>query len=255
MKNYEEKIKRFIDELVEDYNSADLIKNMLVIDPFKENDQPRFFQIGRRIELPKKFFSDTDKVGTKDIADDLIKVLNGGEKLFIVEQIREKVKKVITTPQFSYEDLISAANQVDEPTDLFIPLSKACWQELHNLQYNKQIIFEQGELQLLIKQKPIKIHWSNTYAPFKNIYIINRKKIKIIQKKFKNTQLPNGLTIPEHYPKLNKDESEIMVYFGEAKNSENFDIYFRVVVSELILEENTAACKIELLNEEENKLD
>ncbi|MBN1941109.1 MAG: hypothetical protein JW772_02915 [Candidatus Diapherotrites archaeon] len=237
---FEKKLTTFASQMIEAYEKTNILNEFCTIKKF-ENQTNEFFQIAKRVGLPKEFFVEQDNVDNSMIASDFTKDIVIGEQNFVLKTILESKQ----TPRhiansFDYNEFAKIIAQMSNPTNIFIPI-EPYFKPLYKWAFanREQIKFAPGrEPSLLIGGKEIQIHWVTSDTKINEIVVVDKNRLEIIQKKFEQSKTPkeiNPITQFAHY----SNNKKLMLYFAE-RDPDKFDFVFRSVISKPELTKESA---------------
>lgn len=243
-----DRLAEFVNQMFKTYDKTEMLREICIIKKFN-NQKTEFFQIAKRVKLPKNFFR--DNVDNRMVAGDFSNAITTGERDFVLKHILEEAKKrpevvlKLIAENFEYHDFANILSKINNPTDIFIPIKpyfKAFFKWVYGDKRHAE--FEDpgkegiGREFILYGNKRIQIHWLTSSSNIKDIIITDKNKIEIIQKMFEQSDNPKDINpLPEfnHYSK----GKELMLYFGD-KNTDNYDFVFRSVISKPEIVEGSA---------------
>ena len=234
-KEYERKIKEFSRIMHEIYERTSILKEFSTVTGY-DKQEADFIQIARRVRIPKEFFHEKDAVDNGVIASDFVRAIVNGEENFVLNQILES-KKIVTKKLdgFDYDEITDAISKLKSPTDMFIPL-EPFFMNFHDLtkRDGTRIIYgSRREPSLRIGNNIVQVHWITSDSSIKDIIVVNKKELRIIQKLFEQATLPKPVEPIQGFNYFSKNK-ELMLHFGE-EDAEHFDFVFRTIVSKPIL--------------------
>jgi len=233
----ENKLKKFVDYMIKAYNNTSILERVTKVVDY-DNQKVKFFQIGKRVLLPKKFFSPEDHVDNSFLASDFVRALVLGEKQFLVNHLigLSKNNKIpsLDMKEFSYNELSEKVfNNVYAPTDIFIPIDWPYFNEVHNWIRERNIDFKDG-LHIRIPHRKtrrinrIKVHWMTKSLGIHDIVVLDKKGIRLIQKKFEDIKPAKDLgTIIHRFG----EGKPLRLDLAESHDPDKFDFVFRTVVA------------------------
>ena len=226
-------IDEFAENMINIYNKGSKLKLISnLIDYSKEYKDKEYFQIARRILIPKEFFKKGNRLDNTPISRELADSIVFGEISFLIDFITKKAEnnklKINEIKEFSYDNLINIIfESIPNPSDLFLPIDKY-FHEIQEWRNHDEVEYIKGEFFIKFNNYKIKIHWSNRYIPLKNIVVINKNNLNIIQKRFEDMKTPKELkNISFTYKKGEK----LNIYFADSDDISQFDFYFRSLIA------------------------
>lgn len=243
--NYEfDELKKFTDEMFKTYQEAKGIKQFCTVE-ISNLKKGEFFQIGQRTNLLHEFFTREQGVYKDNniIAKDFGESVVNGEEMFVLKSIVDSKKDVISEeiPKFDYSELSKAVKKLKNPTDIFFPI-EPFFKLVHKFLYenSKVLKFNQGDegTTLLVGEKTLRVHWIRSIEKIDEIIVLNKNKIKIIQKLFNEAEDPKYMKLLKQFKGLSS-KKELMLYFGE-KDEKNLDFLLKTVISKPSLSKDSA---------------
>jgi len=228
---FEKKLTEFANQMVQAYEKTNILKEFCTLKKFN-NQKKEFFQTAKRTALPKDFFDESDNVDNSMVAADFTRDIVIGERDFVLKTILESedVPRYYAE-SFDYEEFAKILMKMDNPTDIFIPI-EPYFKPLNKWIFanREQIKFAPGkEVLILVENKEIQTHWITSDRKINDIVVVDKNKLKVIQKTFGQSNIPKEI-IPikefSHY----SNKKRLMLYFGE-KDDKNFDFVFKSVIS------------------------
>lgn len=235
------KLEGFVQQLQDAYSEESFIQEFVDWRPFEtERDTDReYVQIGRRSNLPKRFFFEDEAVANQVISNDFAKTIAQGEKRKIFSDIVNQADSgnisQLSVENFTFDSIIEAYSEVYEPDYLFLPNKTEYRQTLLN--WRDEGYIRQDYRTVEIGQSKIGINWLPSKLDIEGGYLFNEESINVVQKRYKDSNPPDEADFrPEEG--LCSEVDFLMAYFGSEFNgdSEEFDFWLRTIISEPILE-------------------
>lgn len=230
----------FAGAMIKAYKNTSILKKLVKIIDY-DNQKREFFQIAKRVLLPKEFFLPGNRYDNSILASDFTRAIVFGEKIFIVNYLTKLANKgeISSTKikEFSYNEISEKIfDNVYAPTDIFIPIDWPYFNEVHNWIRERNAEYKDG-LYIKIAHFKIKVHWSSKYTPFNNIVVLDKDGIRMIQKKFEDVEPPKWLgNILYRYGKGNP----LIIDVAESEEPDKFNFYFRSIIAIDNIAENSA---------------
>lgn len=236
-----EKLERFVRQLQDAYSEESFVQEYVDCSPFQPGShrEREYIQIGRRSNLPKRFFFDDEAVANQVISNDFAKTIAQGEKRHILSTIEQQANSgnlsQITVNDFELDVIVDAYSEVYEPDFLFIPNSTEYRQKLFDWQKTGHI--ETDYRTVIIGQSEIQIRWIPDKLEISGGFLFNSDSIDVVQKRYKDANPPDEA---DFMPEENwcSDEDFLMAYFGKEfdNNPDEFDFWLRTIISKPRLE-------------------
>lgn len=226
------KIQTFAMQIIQGYKKHTILPFISNLTKYTDSlNNEKFIQIGERILLPTEFFLKEGNFENSILAADFARSLAFGEVNYILDFLTQEAKdnriQVFEMTKFSYDNLISNILRLEEPpTDIFIPIDHIYWNTVHDWIYQGRAKYEDG-FYIILNGIKMRVHWSSKAKPFNNVFLINRKGIDIIQKNYEDMKLLRDVEILYSY----KDNEPVRVDFGKSEKLDQFDFFFRSVIS------------------------
>lgn len=233
---YGKELTIFANQMLKAYANTSMLKEFLTIKEFKGQEK-EFMQTAQRVKLPKEFFlkHQGKKYENGILAEDFVRAIVNGERDFILKSILELDVPKYEIENFNYVEINNIISKMENPTDVFIPL-KSFFHTIYSQEFGRKTKFEYGKNPvILLGNKEVKIHWITSHTNINEIIVTDKRKIKIIQKKFEDSKIPNEIKSIKEFANYSKNE-KLMLYFGE-KDKDDFDFIFRTVTSKPELDE------------------
>jgi hypothetical protein len=228
-------LSRFAEIMIENYKKNSIFKEISQIIPYSKDIQGNFFQIGERTLIPKEFFKVGNNVENGFLAEDFARSVVFGEINFMINYLTKLASDnklpFYKIKEFSYPEIaniIMTKDNMPAPTDIFIPIDLPYYNEVHNWLYKKQSEYKDNNLYILIENYKVKVHWSSRFTPLNSIILLDKRGIRVIQKKFEDIKIPSELgKLLYSY----KEGEPLRIDFAQSKEEDKFDLYFRSVVA------------------------
>lgn len=226
----EQELNIFAEAIISSYKRTSILNEITTLIDYS-GQSGNYFQIGERVLIPKRFFDLDNKHNNTIIAGQFCESIVLGEKNFLLKQFAtfaKTEKKTIRLNKPSYEDIIQQIeNNFEKPTDIFMPIDY--FHQVFEWTKKGLVKYEEWQPHFSVGSIKIKIHWAKTkLIPFKDIIILDKTGIKIIQKRFNDIQLPPNYNDPKYSYKSNEP---IRLDFAESNEPDNFDFYFRSLIA------------------------
>lgn len=248
-------LQQFANGCINSYYENSILRDICTVEEYSEDIHKRkeFIGIGKRINLPKRSFSDPSTV-TAGLESDIGRAIFRGERNFILQRIRNKAThgqiEDYSIENFNYESL-SMILEGNEFTDIFLPLRRdADETTLESLYKSGNLSFPNGKMNINMGGKDVRVHLlpGDTNLGSNRAFALNENRIQVIQKKKQIDDNPKGMELLDEYREIGVGEY-LMLYFGEYPNSpDEIDILYRVLLSEPeISQEGAAAIHIPVI--------
>lgn len=236
----EKKLTVFANQMLQAYENRNILKEFCTIKSFNDQDR-KFFQIAKRTGLPKDFFDERDNVDNSMIASDFVRAIVTGERDFILKAILDS--KEISRQEansFDYKDFVKILSKMENPTHIFIPI-KLYFKPLNKWIFSnrEQIKFVPGKQAIiLVGEKEIQTHWVTSDLGINDIIVVDKNKLKVIQKTFEQSNIPKEIKPISEFDHYSNNKT-LMLYFSE-RDADNFDFVFRSIISKPELTKESA---------------
>ncbi len=240
-KIYAKELEDFVNQMFKTYDKTSLLRELDLVQKF-ESQEKKFFQTAKWVKLPKDFFIAPHGIAIDNsvISADFARAIVNGERNFLLKSILESDVPKHEIESFNYDEFVDIVSKMDNPTDVFIPLDPF-FHFVYSWAYEsrKSIKFEAGKEPLLLDgDQKIRVHWITSDTDIKKIIVLDKTKIKIIQKTFEQSNAPKEIKPIKEFEHYSKNKN-LMLYFGE-KEKGFFDFIFKTVISKPELKEDSA---------------
>ena len=240
----EEKLNIFFREMVEEYDERSILNSISGLDEYDErlHQNRHFVQIGKRVNLPKRYFYENENVHTKSLYASFIDSLIASERRFIPSSIQEEVQDgeldSFEIDDFNYDTLVRESNNyVLDADHIFLPneidYRKTIydWREDGLVEFKDTSAYIQGVSEL-------EVQWMPGSWDFSNGFVFDSEKVDVVQKRYDDVHPPDYIKNWTNYDYSDEDD-RLMIYLGDIPDeSDEFDFFHRIVVSEPIFEED-----------------
>lgn len=243
------KLQKFVRQIQDAYDNESFIQEYLDHNEFdpSQHEGREYVQIGRRTNLPKKYFSEDEATMNQVIGTDFARTIARGEKRYVLstveEQADEDLVSQISVDEFNFETIVDAYGKVYDPDYLFLPNKTEYRQELFDWR-NKGYI-ESDFHTIIIGQSKIEVNWIPTNLEINGGFLFNEESINIVQKQYQHADRPSEADFMTGKQWCSEDDL-LMIYFGEEFRgcSDEFDFWIRSIISEPFLT-SSRACHLE----------
>lgn len=241
-------LEKFTQGCIESYEDNSILSDISTVEDYNQDCHQGmdFIGVGKRVNLPKRFFSDPSVV-TVGIESDVGRAAYKGERDFLLERIRDKAVNGElanhAVNKFDYDTICQILGD-EEFTHIFIPWRKNSEDNvIEQMHKHSDAYLTDGELYIDRSIEDVRVHIlpTDTGLASNRAYILNKNKIHLTQKKKRDARDPKGMDLIDEYRDIGLD-GRLMVYFGEILNSpDDFDFLYRVLLSEPDIEPDGAA--------------
>ena len=208
-----------------------------------EHSGLEYRQVGSRTKTPINILNSGKPM---DIINSFAKSLRLGERKYILSELdRESNQERVNTVTFedaSYSNFQKWCDELKNPDHLFLPLDAEFHRAVLNWGPNK-IHSSRGEI-AISGSDVVQVHWIPLDADFDNGYLISSEGMTVVRKWFGDSDVPSGFEHDTKYDEFSLNRP-LMIYIGkeviedqneeEEKFKQKVDFLYRVVLSELIL--------------------
>ncbi|RJX44233.1 hypothetical protein DM826_03935 [Halonotius aquaticus] len=235
------KLEKFVHQMQEAYAKESFVHEYVDWRPFQpEQDSDReYVQIGKRSNLPKRFFSD-EQIATNEILGfDFAKVISRGEKRHILSTIKQRANSgqisQVATNEFNFDTLIQAFGEVYEPDYLFLPNEANYRTALVNWRKDGRIT--NSRMNVEIAQSEVEIEWVPSKLELDGGYLFNSDSVNIVQKTYSDIDKPDDADFRPDRDWCSENDF-LMAYFGDAFEGDQseFDFWIRTILSKPVFE-------------------
>lgn len=235
----EQQLRRFVTDLNSDYERDSILSNHHDVIPFDEvrHANESFIQIGRRVNLPKRFFAPGDTYSTFQIASQFSKSIVTGEKGYIarsfIDEVGGEVESAELEENLTFDLILEAYRQVPDPDYILIPIYKEFHRTVSQWARNQESWME-GFRTLEVGTSKMQILWVSTDLDIRDIVVVDTDYTRIIRKEGGQSSPPPNVDAIQEYEEFSQGKPVICT-FGE--DADEFDFVYRTVLSELDLTE------------------
>lgn len=218
-------ISIFVKSIKESYHQRSRLKRICeqILYDTSKHKKNKFVQIVDRIHMFDDDFS--GKVDNTYLGSQIADSIDYGKINYILGKIKQECDKKILG-KLTYPNFQKAINNLPlefEPTHILIPIKY--YQDIHLIDENDFICYENSTLKLNINDKKIEVMWSNNYMDFKEIYLIGKNALTWISKK--NSEMKK-IEAYKNYTNLDMDIDTISTIYGRYKE-DKLDFVTRVI--------------------------
>ncbi|WP_136689961.1 hypothetical protein [Halorhabdus amylolytica] len=235
-----EEVNSFAREIVSNYEEStelDEVSNVTEYDERTHSHQ-EFAQVGKRSNLPKRFFRD-EGVILKPLIQQFVDSITTGEIVSILSSIRAAAEQgeidSFEVSEFSYDSIIvNSFDHVYDPDIIYIPNSTDFRMQLHEWRSDGRIKSKEDGM-YIAGASDIKVEWMPSKWGIDDIVLYNKENVNVVQKRYADSDRPEYIGSVEGF-NAPKPDDRLMVYLGEEfdedKDEEVFEILIRSVISE-----------------------
>jgi hypothetical protein len=234
-----EQVESFVRYMIDQYEESTRLDSMADLVDYNEDkhEQRDYFQMGKRSNLPKRFFEDEATL-TDPLAEQLVDAITTSEVIGFLSSIKniseEKNQEVGTyeISEFTYESVIvNSFDYVYDPDFIFIPNSKDWRMEIHDWRSEGRVKSKDDGL-YIAGASDIELNWMPTKWDINEIILFNSEDIRLIQKRYQDVDSPEYIEPVEDFDAA-EDNDRLMVYLGKQfkDNPDEFELLARSIVS------------------------
>jgi len=230
----EQQLRRFVTDLNSDYEQDSVLTNHHDLIPFNEGDHSNdsFVQIGRRTNLPKRFFEEGSNYSTFQIASQFAKSIVSGEKGFIarsfVDQAGNEVESLQLEEGLTFDLILEAYRQVPDPDYILIPIYEEFHKTVSDWARNQKP-WMSGFRTLKVGDSELTILWISTELDIRDIVVVDTDYTQIVQKEGGQSSPPPDVNAIQEYEEFSHGKPVICTF---GRDSDEFDFVYRTVLSE-----------------------
>lgn len=241
-----EEINSFAREIVnsyEEHTELDRVSNLKKYNE-KNHSHREFVQVGKRTNLPKRFFQD-EGVVLKPLIQQFIDSITTDEIVSILYSIRTAAEQgeidSFEVSEFSYDSIIvNSFDHVYDPDIIYIPNSKDFRMQLHEWRNDGRIKSKEDGV-YIAGASDIKVKWMPSKWDIEDIVLYNKENINVAQKRYADVNRPEYIGSVEGFNAAKPDD-RLMTYLGEEFDADNdeevYELLIRSVISEPLLTGN-----------------
>lgn len=239
--------KEFAQLMQDEYRDSSRLPEFCNTRRFEPRDeQLEFAQIGRRVPVPTDVF---ESGILKPTTGPFTRSIISGERKFFLDDLinaaNDETIRSIEMSELSVDIIEQAVGRIEEADTVFIPYTDEYTTTVND--WLRQGISRSGGRQLEVAGNTLNIRRIVPKFGITDVLVTNSQDIEVVQKQHADTELPTGMNPDESLSYLNEGEN-LMVYFAEATNSgqpndeysEYLDVLFRVVISQPVINKNSA---------------
>lgn len=243
----ESKLRNFVSHMNASYEEKTVLNTFSHVNQFdpEKHGSKSYIQIGRRHNLPKRFFYKEDNYHNLHLAENFADSIVTGEQVYIAESCIEssKVRSLNVGDIPDFEDLLTACRDLANPDHLFVPIHKEFYKRVN--EWIQQYGSFSGDYETVtVGSSEMKIRWLSTDSGLRSIVAVDSGYTPIVQKYGGQAEEPSGLDIIEKYSEFSEG-NRLICTFGEYDEpegeEEEFDFLYRSVFSEPQLTEYSAS--------------
>lgn len=235
----EQQLRQFANDLNSDYEQDSILTNHHEVIPYDEDrhSSKSFIQIGRRTNLPKRFFAQGDNYSTLPIASKFAKSIVTGEKGFIarsfIDEVDGEIESVELEENLTFDPILEAYRQVPDPDYILIPIYKEFHRTVSQWARNQESWMDDFRT-LNVGTSKVQILWVSTDLDIRDIVVVDTDYTRIIRKEGGQSSPPPNVDAIQEYEEFSRGKPVICTF---GRDSEEFDFAYRTVLSELDLTE------------------
>lgn len=236
------RLEKFTEDAIEHYEEETLLDEILARRDFDDGEDAdrEFFQIGQRVNLPKRFFQD-ESYHNAHVSKEFARSVTVGERNFVLRSVNEIPQTgTAVIDEFTYEQLTDVFDSMANATHAFIPLY--FHNTVHEWLSEDRLEFGTGITYVKTDGSNVRVHWLPDKTGFKNIFLLDSERAEIVQKRFGDMPRMDQFEVLQEY-QFNQDEDRLMVYYGDI-DDEEFDFFIRTLISDPVVDE-TSACVVD----------
>jgi len=230
----EQQLRRFVNDLNSDYEQDSMLTKHHEVIPYDEDRDSgeSFIQIGRRTNLPKRFFAQGDNYSTFQISSQFAKSIVTGEKGFIarsfIDEVDGEVESAELEENLTFDLILEAYRQVPDPDYILIPIYKEFHRTVSQWARNQESWMD-GFRTLEVGTSKVQILWVSTDLDIRDIVVVDTDYTRIIRKEGGQSSPPPEVDVIQEYEEFSRGKP-VLCTFGQ--DSEEFDFVYRTVLSE-----------------------
>lgn len=235
-----EEVSSFARELVDGYEDSTELGEISDLEEYddRKHSHREFVQLGKRTNLPKRFFRD-ESVVLKPLIQQFVDSITTGEVISTLSSIRTAAEQgeidSFEVDEFSYDSIIvTSFEHVYDPDVIYIPNSKDFRMQLHEWRNEGRIKSKEDGI-YIAGASDIEVKWMPSKWGIDDILLFNRDNINVVQKRYSDAEYPEYIDSVEGFSAAKADD-RLMVYLGEEfdeeEDEEAFELLIRSVISE-----------------------
>jgi hypothetical protein len=241
-------LREFAEGCIESYQENSILSDICTVMEYNKqrHREKEYLGIGKRINLPKRFFSDPS-TATVGIESDVGRAVFKGERNYMLREVRNQAAhgqiEDYAVEEFNYESL-SQVLEGTTFTHIFLPLRKdADETAIDWLHQNSDVYFTDRKMYIERTIEDVRVHILPSDSEFGNnrAFALDSNSIRVVQKKKKRTDDPKRMELIDEYRNIGVSEN-LMIYFGKHNESpDKFDFLYRVLLSKPEIQPDGAA--------------
>ncbi len=235
-----EEVRSFARELVDSYEDSTKLEEISNLEEYddRKHSHREFVQLGKRTNLPKRFFRD-EGVILKPLVQQFVDSITTGEVRSILSSIRTAAERgeidSFEVSEFSYDEIIvTSFDHVYDPDLIYLPNSKDFRMQLHEWR-NEGRIKSKEDGMYIAGASDIKVRWMPSKWGIDDILLFNRDDVNVVQKRYSDVDYPEYIDSVEGF-NASKADDRLMIYLGEEfdedEEEDEFELLIRSVISE-----------------------
>ena len=235
-----EEVSSFARELVDSYEDSTELEEISNLGDYddRKHSHREFVQLGKRTNLPKRFFRD-EGVVLKALIQQFVDSITTGEVVSILSSIRTAAEKgeidSFEVSEFSYDSIIvSSFDHVYDPDIIYIPNSKDFRMQLHEWRNDGRIKSKKDGI-YIAGASDIEVRWMPSKWGIDDMLLFSRDDVNVVQKRYSDADHPEYIDSVEGFNAAKADD-RLMIYLGEEfdedEEEDEFELLIRSVISE-----------------------
>jgi hypothetical protein len=233
-----DRLRSFVRETVAEYDKRTVLGSISDLEIYDETQHSYrdFIQLGKRINLPERFFYEDSATHTASLSTSFIDSLIISEEKFVLSTIEDSVEQdqldSYEVDEFTFGSLITESfDHVYDADYIYIPNDKEYRMILQEWRERGRVKYE-DRTQYVLGASEIEVRWIPSSWGFTDAFIFNSRDIEVVQKRYVDAKIPNYIEHIRDFDAAENDD-KLMVYIGEhPEEPDEFEFFYRVVVSE-----------------------
>lgn len=233
-----EKLGSFARRLVESYEDNTELDSICNLENYDEarHSHREFSQIGKRSNLPRRFFR-SEGVVLKPLIQQFIDSITTGEVVSVLSSITTAAEEgeidSFEVSEFTYESIIvESFGHVYDPDLIFIPNTTDFRVKLNEWRENNRIKYEEDGT-YIAGASDIKVKWLPSKWGIEDILLYNTDDVDVVQKRSIDKEYPEYID-PIDDLDIQNPNDRMMVYLGKQFDGEEdeYELLIRTIISE-----------------------
>lgn len=229
------KLRNFSRTMIGSYERLSVLGKVTEVSDYQGQSE-EFMQIGRRVLLPREFFSPEDNYVNDTLAGEFAHSVVVAEQKYLINEVDKLAAETSTNlfrlEGFSYEAILDASRLMTSGvTDIYMPIDAPYYKEVHQWLSSGTAAFQSTQgvgLSIRLAHGNANVHWSSSVMPLRDIYLINRHNTMVTRKRFEDISVPRSMGEVQH---SFQPRSYLRLDYARAQDQSNFDFYFRSVIN------------------------